>query len=239
MTKLINRLKYYGIGFLLGLIFVFFFFQNRGCSWLPENRVKNTLLGKVIALPENEAQELEKIDVSDSAFLTLLDDGEIMFDESLKDAELFPKVYVLQKEIDGKLIRGQFSIYNDAFITVAEYLEDNKKAERKTNYLGKGELIHFPLEESLVFFEADLVNCDLGTSQKKLHSKVLNALIDNGQIYFESSNLMANKAEQHLSFFNKNKEEFTGKAIWFKTKINFTSLQNAAGEMTKINCGFE
>lgn len=239
MTKLINRLKYYGVGFLFGLLFVFFFFQNRGCSWLPENRVKNTLLGKVIALPENERNELKSDGIDDSLFLTLLDDGAILFDESLKDPEVFPKVYVLEKEINGQTIRGQFSIYNDAFITVAEYLQPKEKAERHTHYLGSGKLIHFPLEENLVFFEEQLVDCELGTSQKNLHINVLKALKTNGQINFEESNFMANKAEQQLSFKNNKNEVFTGKAIWFKTKINFTTLDYQGNKADKISCDFK
>ena len=44
----LRRLVYYLIGFGIGLIMVIFFFQNRGCSWLPENKVKETILRKII-----------------------------------------------------------------------------------------------------------------------------------------------------------------------------------------------
>lgn len=238
MTKFINRLKYYGVGFLLGLVFVFFFFQNRGCTWLPKNRVKNTILGKVIAIPESDLKELENAGIADTTFLHLLNDGDILFDESLKDAEVFPKVYVLEKEINGKVIRGQFSIYNDAFISVAEFLTANEKPQRRTNYLGEGKLVHFPLEEDLVFFESQTVSCDLGTSQKKLHNNVLSALNKTGRINFNNTNFMANKAEQEISFENNTGDKYVGKAIWFKTKINFNSIKNIAKKVKTISCDF-
>ena len=37
--KFTKRLKYYLIGFGLGLFLVFFLFKDRSWSWLPENRV--------------------------------------------------------------------------------------------------------------------------------------------------------------------------------------------------------
>ena len=60
MDSIFRRLKYYGIGFGAGLVFVIFFFQNRGCSWLPDNRVKNSILDRVLVLPETEAVQMKK-----------------------------------------------------------------------------------------------------------------------------------------------------------------------------------
>ena len=60
MDSIFRRLKYYGIGFGAGLVFVIFFFQNRGCSWLPDNRVKNSILDRVLVLPETESVQMKK-----------------------------------------------------------------------------------------------------------------------------------------------------------------------------------
>ena len=59
-SSFIRRLKYYGIGFGIGLIFVFIFFQNRGCSWLPGNRVKNTVLERVMVVNDETAKAFAK-----------------------------------------------------------------------------------------------------------------------------------------------------------------------------------
>jgi hypothetical protein len=60
MESLWRRLKYYGIGFGIGLVFVIFFFQNRGCSWLPSNRVKNSILDRLVVASDETLEILKK-----------------------------------------------------------------------------------------------------------------------------------------------------------------------------------
>ena len=59
MTNLYRRLLYYGIGFGIGLVCVFFFFNNRGCSWLPENRVKEMVTERLIYIADSNLNILE------------------------------------------------------------------------------------------------------------------------------------------------------------------------------------
>ena len=59
MTTFWKRLRYYGIGFGIGCIFVFFFFQNRACTWLPDNRIKNSILDRTIVIQEDESDLLK------------------------------------------------------------------------------------------------------------------------------------------------------------------------------------
>ena len=51
--KFIHRLKYYLIGFSLGIVLVFFFFKDRGWDWLPGNRVVNFILTNPINIDES------------------------------------------------------------------------------------------------------------------------------------------------------------------------------------------
>lgn len=48
MDNLWRRLKYYGIGFGIGLLFVVVLFRQKGCSWTPGNRVKSALLERIV-----------------------------------------------------------------------------------------------------------------------------------------------------------------------------------------------
>ncbi|MFM7387568.1 MAG: hypothetical protein ACKO5L_05360 [Bacteroidota bacterium] len=48
MENLWRRLKYYGIGFGIGLIFVVVLCRQKGCSWTPGNRVKSALLERIV-----------------------------------------------------------------------------------------------------------------------------------------------------------------------------------------------
>ena len=99
MDSIFRRLKYYGIGFGVGLVFVVFFFQNRGCSWLPGNRVKNSILERVLVLPETEALQMKKFGLTKTDLTLILNDGEVLFEESKKEGN--PKVYVVEKEINN------------------------------------------------------------------------------------------------------------------------------------------
>jgi len=48
MENLLRRLKYYGIGFGIGLVFVIVLFRQKGCSWTPGNRVKTAILERIV-----------------------------------------------------------------------------------------------------------------------------------------------------------------------------------------------
>lgn len=91
----LRRLKYYGIGFGIGMIFVFFFFQNRGCSWLPENRVKNSILDRLVVVSESNAELMKAEGIDDDFIVGLLNDGDVDFSASQKREE--SKVYVIEK----------------------------------------------------------------------------------------------------------------------------------------------
>ena len=85
MESFVRRLKYYGIGFGIGLIFVFVFFQNRGCSWLPSNRVKNSFLDRVIVVPVDQMDYLKSKGITEKDLVQVLNDGEVNFSESKKE----------------------------------------------------------------------------------------------------------------------------------------------------------
>ena len=58
-----KRFLYYLSGFGLGLILVFFFFKNRGCSWLPDNRVKNIISERVLICDSATLVKLKKMKI--------------------------------------------------------------------------------------------------------------------------------------------------------------------------------
>ena len=136
MDSIFHRLKYYGIGFGVGLIFVIFFFQNRGCSWLPDNRVKNSILDRVLVLPESEAKQMNKFGLTKKDLTLVLNDGEVLFEESKKTGN--PKVYVVEKEIPSKgKVKFFFTLANESFISEIHFTEKNVKKikSEKSSYI--------------------------------------------------------------------------------------------------------
>ena len=54
----LNRLKFYLLGFILGLFLVYGIFKERNWDWLPENKVKKFLLENPLKIFYNKKQDL-------------------------------------------------------------------------------------------------------------------------------------------------------------------------------------
>lgn len=222
MKGLLRRFKYYGIGFAIGLIFVIFFFQNRGCAWLPANRVKNTLLDKVLVVPETEKAKIEADNISNKQLISFLDDGSILFSESLKDQNKYPKVYIFEKEFEGQPRRVQFSIYEDSYIAPIHYLGTDQTPSRYEELTGVGDFIKLPRDSALVFIDkSNHVQCKSRPIIDKDKAALTQFLKESGQINFSKSNLMLPKAEHHISFMQNDTSLVQAKTIWFESRITF------------------
>jgi hypothetical protein len=224
MDSFFSRLKYYGIGFGIGLIFVIFFFQNRGCSWLPDNRVKNSILDRVLVLPESEAQQLKKFGLTKKDLTLVLNDGEVLFDESKKEGD--PKVYVVEKEIPshGKM-KFFFSLAKESFISEIHFSKKNALKIKNTTD-GFGELIYFPNDDNLVFPDSSKnVTCQqdaLGLINPK---DILKYLKKSGKIDYSKSHLQATPKPEHFLVFTDEKgREIGANVIWYKNKLNITNF---------------
>lgn len=96
MDKFKNRIKYYLVGFLLGAIAVAFFFGERGCTWLPSNRVKSVIAENTIVVGDSVMQLLWCLaDDSQPIFDILNTNGNVDFGGSQTRVE--NKIY----KIDG------------------------------------------------------------------------------------------------------------------------------------------
>ena len=224
MDSIFRRLKYYGIGFGVGLVFVVFFFQNRGCSWLPSNRVKNNILDRVLVLPDSEATQLKKFGLTKKDLTLVLNDGEVLFDESKKTGN--PKVYVIEKTIASKDIKFFFTLAEESFISEIHFSEKNAKKTKNTTK-GTGELIYFPADKNLVYPDSSVhVNCQQEVLGLINPRDILKLLKKSGKIDFSKSNLSATpKPEHYLTFTDKKGREIGSKVIWYKNKLNITTFE--------------
>lgn len=223
MTNFWRRLKYYGFGFLLGMIFLVFFFQNRGCSWLPSNRVKNAVLDRLIVVSETTATELKKKGISYDELVQVLNDGEVEFGKSNKEGD--DKVYLIEK--DG--INYMFSLPYESFISEVFIGTDVKGLQTSTE--GLGEIIHYPNDDNMVYPDStELVTCQ----QQKLGliapKEILKLIKKTGKIDFEKSDLTKRpKPEQYIWFEDKDGKKIGINTIWYKNKINITRFDDENG----------
>lgn len=222
MKNLFKRFKFYGIGFIIGLLFVAVFFQNRGCSWLPTNRVLNTMLDKVLVLPDSELALLAEKNLTTEDLISFLKDGEINFKESLKEQNKFPKVYVIEKELNNTNHRVQFSIYEDSYIGVIHLLTEMDTPQRYQDLKGYGSFIRIPRDTSLVFMDkSNYLQCKASELKVKDKDEIAKLLKKNGRIDFTKSKLMLPKAEHFISYQEDDSTTITAKTIWFESRITF------------------
>ena len=99
--KFTQRLKYYLIGFGLGLFLVFLLFKDRTWSWLPENRVLDFIVEHPILVDKNVYPSLvDTIDLGKEVFNIVLN-GSVDFSRSNTSGDI--KLYHLhhnQKSIE-------------------------------------------------------------------------------------------------------------------------------------------
>ncbi len=215
MKTFFDRLKIYAIGFGIGMVFVFFFFQNRGCSWLPDNRVKNSILDRVIVVHSEVETQLKQKGINHDEIIALLNDGDVDFSKSKKDG-LF-KIYLVSND-DVKLY---FTLPNESFISEVRLANVGVNSV-KNSIKGTGRLIHFPKDNELVFADTSkLVSCQQQAFGMIENRKILKSLKKNGIIDFEKSDLNVKpKAMQYLFFNDAKGRKIGASAVWYKNKIS-------------------
>ena len=217
MAGMVKRIKFYGIGFGIGLIFVAFFFSNRGCSWLPSNRVKNAILDRVLVVNEDTKTQMTSMGLSSDDLIQVLNDGDILFGES--DKEESTKCYVIEKNN----IKFAFTLPYESFIS--EVFVNVKDEKVKTSIANNGELIHFPADDDLVYIDTNgAVQCQLALLGEVDARDILKMLSESGSINFAESNLTQKPKAEHTIEFEYNDETITARMIWYKNKLNITSF---------------
>lgn len=224
MKNFLRRLKYYGIGFAFGLVFVFFFFKDRGCSWKPDNRVKNTILGRVLVVPESEQAAFDKLGLNDTTIVAFLNDGDANFSASKKDGAT--KVYQVSKEIKGKEVKLWFTLPQDAFISEVRFPKGSVLNVKNTK-TGMGKMIRFPLVETIVYLNEDDSYFNKMKEKYDLNDskEVENYLKKNGKIDFAKSNLTSSPYPiQKIVFETPTKLRVTASSYWFEEHITVESF---------------
>lgn len=216
MDTLKRRLKYYGLGFGLGLIFVIFFFQNRGCSWLPDNRVKNAILERMIVVPESQAEALKKRGFDKDMAMLFLNKGSVDFGDSEKTGP--NKRYKIDYE-DQSLY---FTLPEEGFVSAVFASPVDRSKER----IGRAKSIHLPKDDNFVYIDSsDLLACQLTGMGLKNAKEILAQIKLGATMDYDSSRFVdVSKPIHRIVTSNKNGKELAFDAIWYKNKINITKF---------------
>ena len=219
METILKRLKYYGIGFGIGLFFLFFFFENRGCSWLPSNRVKNSILDRLLVVSDETHSTLQTKGLSVNDIVEALNDGEVNFGASDKDSE--PKIYIVEK--DNR--KYAFTLPEESFISEV-FVGFKGKRVQKTEQ-GTGTIIHFPMDDNIVFSDTNSrLKCQQSFLGLKNDKSILELLKETGKMDFAKTNLTLRPKPEHYLIFDKDGEEIGIRVIWYKNKLNIISFES-------------
>jgi len=233
MESFLRRLKYYGIGFGFGLLFVIFFFKNRGCSWLPSNRVKDSVQQRVLVLPEDQKESLDSKGIKVADIKYIIETGDVDFSESLKHSD--PKVYLVEgTTVNGKDAQLFVTLPEESFIAEIHVKESSIK-KIKNSADGKGKMILFPKDGQLIYLDSTQT---LDRQKKELGirsgSQLLKWIKKSGEIDFAKTDYRVKpKAEHVISFKNDQGKELVLKAVWYKEKINVISIEPAVSSTMK------
>lgn len=219
MKSFARRLKYYGLGFGIGLVFVFFFFRNRGCTWTPSNRVKNSIMSRMIVVSEDTKAKMDAKGISYEDVVLVLDDGDIDFDGSDKNRK--SKKYLIEK--DGT--KFVFTLPYESCIS--EVFIENSVKNAKPSKSGKGTFIHFPNDKNLVYTDSTkFLACQQDQLGVMGDRQIWKKIQKNGVLDFSKTQLKTDAKAEHYIEFIWDKDTIGTKVVWYKEKLNITSFHS-------------
>jgi len=197
MNTFLRRLKFFSFGFIPSLIIVIFFFGARGCSWLPSNRVKGSVIDRVVVVSEKNEKSIEKLGLNASNLAQFISDAKVNFDKSSTKSN--PKIYHFSK--DGKSV--YFALPKDSYVVEIVKASQNVMKVNLSNE-GLGKLLLFPKEQDLVYLDTnERLTCQQGALGMIQNKQFFQAIKKNGKLDFEKSRLLSNPKTHYLRFVNQ------------------------------------
>ena len=218
MTNLYRRLLYYGLGFGIGLIFVFFFFENRGCSWLPENRVREMVMDRVVYISESNLKILKNLTIKEEELSRYLNKADVLFKKSEKASN--PQIYHIEGPTDSKdNFVCQIIIHKNALtceLIPNQFSAKNTKPTKK----GLGKPVHFPSKKNLFYSDSSAHTiCQRKALGIAEDSTLLSLFLKNGRIDISETDLNKKPKPTYAMVFRTDQgEEVKFFATYFKEK---------------------
>ena len=137
-----KRLRFYLIGFVLGIFVSIFFFKGRGCGWLPENRVLLRLSQSYILADDSMRCILKCNNIDSITIKNLFKRGDVLFDESRPNDN--PKMYVIEgKKNNLKEFKISFML-DDSLVTIVHFYNNSSECTNCKGALSKAYLFALP-----------------------------------------------------------------------------------------------
>ena len=214
MSNFARRLRYYGIGFGVGTLFVIMFFGARGCSWTPGNRVKTAILQRAIAVPTSQEADLKAKDITPKNIVDFIADADVDFKYSKKQDP--NKFYKLTKDETSLY----FTLTNESYVS-SVFTTRPKEKETKS---GKAKMIRYPDGKDLIFTDTSgsllRTRMEMGFKDDRA---ILKQMRKNSFLNYGKSDFLTTlKPEHYIEFLTKKGDTIGAISVWYKDKINIT-----------------
>lgn len=120
----LKRLRYYIIGFGIGIVMSVILFGQRGCDWTPANRVLKQIATSQILISDSVKCVMAANNIKEDDIFQMLNNGDVLFSES--NTQSSPKDYVIQHP--DKEFKLLFVVRNDS-VSVVSGVPDGKKGD--------------------------------------------------------------------------------------------------------------
>lgn len=150
MHSIWKRFIYFGIGLGIGLTLVLIIFGTRGCNWLPENRIKASILSKVVLLDTSDMS----YDFNSLEYMEIVSKGGVDLSLSMRKAE--PKSYYFSYiDSSDKMYVTQATFQSDGIVALLKPINENEPAKSHINDVVLP-IIHLPGDSSFISFHDDI-----------------------------------------------------------------------------------
>lgn len=234
MESFWRRLKYYGIGFGIGLILTFGFFNTRGCSWMPSNRVKESMNARIWVMESKSQLEFFKDKhFTKKSFYEAIQEASVAFTESKRHGN--HKIYQLSIENkDGNTIPLLARMTDEsALVELIATPQNWQSFVKSKQHASFGTIIYTPKQKNLFYLPENRALQEEFASIGIANNDQLNVILQKAQFSYLKSKLKATP-KPLLAFQIKvaaNGRDFlktrllTVYCIWYKDKIKVIDLE--------------
>jgi len=232
-----GRLKYYLVGFSIGIIACLIIFKGRGCEWLPNERVLNSIRTSNIYFTAQDSCMMASNNITKKDIFLLLANGDVDFSESNTERKIQRYVldHLAQKAelkhyvIEHEGLKVSFNLYErDSVVFISKFndLETSKNCSgesdiAKAMYLPNDMTLE-KLSSNKLRFEK-VFKCEMDCYG--ITDTDIDSLFTNGEVLFNHS--YPNKKPNPLYFIEKEINDVTF-IFWIEQGATKTRLNRIA-----------
>jgi hypothetical protein len=194
-----GRLKYYLVGFGIGIIACLLIFKGRGCEWLPNERVLNSIRTSNIYFTAQDSCIMVSNGITKKDVFLLLANGDVNFKASSTNAKIANyKLNNFNKESEQKVyviehndLKISFDLYErDSVVFISKFndLEISKNCSEESDF---AKAMYLPNDMTLEKLSSNTLRfekvfrCEMDCYE--ITERDIDALFANGKVLFDHS----------------------------------------------------